>query len=401
MRIEVSRRRLLWALSSTIDLVGVTDLYHGKRVAYIADCLRAEWPDCQWSHDDVVTAGLLHDCGVSSTDMHEQLVLNVDWAFAHAHCERGAQLLSGIGSLAHLAPAIRHHHTAWNKLGSHPDDQLANLLFTADRIDVMAMRQSQDILISRKQVLATIESYAGILFNPALVDIFRKLCLRDRFWLDWQHSHTDLVMGAWYRSEHTEPMDYFELKETFQLFSSCVDGKSPFTYNHSVKVSRIATYLASCMGFDSEDVLRIELAALLHDIGKLRVPDAILEKPGPLDSDEVQIMRHHSYDTYSILDNVSGLGEIVCWAMQHHEKLNGTGYPGGANSTEIPLASRIIAVADIFQALAQNRPYREGLPRETVLAMLSDMTIRGEIDANVVATLAAHSDELWPLATKN
>ena len=72
-------------------------------------------------------------------------------------------------------------------------------------------------MISRKQVLATIESYAGILFNPALVDIFRKLCLRDRFWLDWQHSHTDLVMGAWYRSEYTEPMDYFELKETFQL----------------------------------------------------------------------------------------------------------------------------------------------------------------------------------------
>lgn len=388
MKLKVSRKRLIWALSGAIDLVGVTDLFHGKRVAYLADQLRAHLGEFPWSQDDVILAGLLHDCGVSSTDVHEQLAHSMEWAYADEHCKRGEVLLRNVKVFAHLAQAIRFHHRHWNPNSHNSSEVLGNLLFLADRIDVLSKSESEDILISRNQVRNTINAHSGTLFNPEYVQAFNDLSNRDVFWLNWQESHSGSVMGSWYSNEEPCEIEYAELKEIFTLFSSCVDGKSPYTYNHSLGVAQIARKLASLLNLPEETCEKIELAALLHDIGKLRIPDHILEKKEALSPDEVQIMHHHSYDTYNILSSTSGLNEIVLWAMQHHEKLNGSGYPEGVSASRIPISSRIITVSDIYQALGQDRPYRKAMQFEQILEILQEMVRRGELDKNIVQTVA-------------
>lgn len=389
---EINTNKLLWALSGSIDLVGITDLYHGKRVAYISERISRELAHFPWKSTDIIAAGLLHDCGVSSTDEHEQLIRAIDGDHAQSHCIRGANLLKRVSCLSHLAESVELHHTHWNThLQSH-SGMLGNLLFLADRIDVIAATASNDILIERNMVWETINNYSGTLFNPEFVAAFGKLYNKDIFWLEWQQCHLAISLQQW-ANDRSKHLGCHELRDLARMFSFCVDGKSPFTHNHSVQVSIIASDIAAKMGISHENCKKIEIAGLLHDIGKLRVPDGILEKKGPLDYNELQIMRHHSYDTYMILNTISGLEEITQWAMHHHEKLNGSGYPQGLTGDQLPIESRIIAVADIFQALAQDRPYRDGMSYSEIIAILANMVKQGEIDAQVVGVITDHENE--------
>lgn len=387
MNVRLNRKKLLWVLSGAIDLVGITDLYHGKRVAYIADQLRKNISDFNWSQDDVIKAGLLHDCGVSSTDIHEHLVLEFEWTFVEQHCIRGEKLLNRVGDLSHLAEPIRYHHSSWCSMNGGDIEELANLVFLSDRIDILSKRVDEDILVAKDQVIKTIKSYRGELFKKEYVDAFLELSIRDSFWLRWQESHTDSVMGFWYEDSEKEKIDYIELKELFLLFSSCVDGKSPYTYNHSLGVANLSSCIAILYGLSEDDCKKIELAGLLHDLGKLRVPDRILEKKGSLSEIEKQVMRHHSYDTYNILSPLRSLGDIISWAMQHHEKLNGNGYPDGLGRHELSIYTRIITIADIYQALAQDRPYRDGLDDFKIFEILDNLVMQGDIDSDIVSII--------------
>jgi putative two-component system response regulator len=114
----------------------------------------------------------------------------------------------------------------------------------------------------------------------------------------------------------------------------------------------------------------IEVAALLHDAGKVGVPDAILKKPGPLDPDEWRVMRMHPEFSWAVLRLVPGLEKASLYALHHHEKFNGSGYPSGLKGEEIPIGARIVSVIDAFDAMVASRPYKEGLPLEEALARL-------------------------------
>lgn len=142
----------------------------------------------------------------------------------------------------------------------------------------------------------------------------------------------------------------------------------------------------------------IELAGLLHDIGKLRIPDDLLEKPGKLDDTEVILMRRHSFDTYNILKKISGLEQITKWAAQHHERVDGSGYPYHLKKDALSIEARIIEVADVFQALAQKRPYRDSLPPEQILSMLKEQVDSGKLDGDVVALVEANLEASWKAA---
>ncbi|MCF6177176.1 MAG: HD domain-containing protein [Victivallaceae bacterium] len=384
MYISINRRKLIWVLSSVVDLVGVTDLFHGKRVAYIADRIRTEQGNFPWSQSDVITACLLHDCGVSSTDVHEHLVMEMEWGQTKIHCARGEKLLRSQPSLAHLAPAIGMHHARWEAMKPENNQLLANLIFLADRIDVLSASTSHDILIARTEIVHKITSLSGSLFSPDLVEVFLKLAEKEMFWLNWNESHSEILIGQWLNEIEADNIEYEELRDLFTLFGACVDGKSLFTYNHSIGVAALAKTLAELAGFSKNKMQKIELAGLMHDLGKLKVPDIVLEKPAQLDAVELQTMRHHSFDTFNILSRIPGLKEITQWTLQHHEKLNGSGYPEGVTKTKISLESRILTVSDIFQALAQDRPYRKGLSLSGIITILDEMTEKNDIDSEIV-----------------
>lgn len=398
MSVIINKRKLYWILSNAIDLVGVTDLYHGKRVAYIADRIASALKDKLWPRSDVIITGLLHDCGVSSTDVHEHLVMEMEWHQANIHCVRGEMLLMAQEDLKHLAPAVGMHHSRWELLGRGKDHLLGNLIFLADRVDVLAKTSHGDILASRKEVIRVVESHKGTLFAPELVEAFIEASSKDIFWLNWGVAHTDFIMGDWLNQGEEEEVEYGRLKHIFSLFSTCVDGKSPYTYNHSLGVASLAVYLATVLDLDETTRDKIELAGLLHDMGKLRVPDFILEKRGALELKEMQVMHHHSFDTYNILSRIKGLEDVSQWVFQHHEKLNGTGYPQGVSSPEISTEARILMVADIFQALAQDRPYRKGLDLNEILDVLEEKAEKGEIDSQLVACIREHGKQCLHVA---
>jgi HD-GYP domain-containing protein (c-di-GMP phosphodiesterase class II) len=153
-------------------------------------------------------------------------------------------------------------------------------------------------------------------------------------------------------------------------FANIVDAKSPFTFNHSNGVANAAVAIARRLGLDASRVLFIRHAALLHDLGKLGVSNAILEKPGKPSDEEWEALKLHPYHTWKVLKGISAFGEMSEVAASHHEKLNGKGYFRGLSAPQIPLEARILVVADIFDALSAKRPYRDALPLEKVFEIM-------------------------------
>ena len=149
-----------------------------------------------------------------------------------------------------------------------------------------------------------------------------------------------------------------------------IDAKSPFTSGHSKRVALLADLIAEEMGLSTNHRRVLTRSALLHDIGKLGVSNMVLDKPGKLDADEWAAMKLHPKLGGDILSRIPTFEGAASIAEKHHEKLNGTGYPFGLGGTDIDLDTRIVTVADIFDALTADRPYRAAMPTDKALTIL-------------------------------
>jgi HD-GYP domain-containing protein (c-di-GMP phosphodiesterase class II) len=168
--------------------------------------------------------------------------------------------------------------------------------------------------------------------------------------------------------------------------ANALEAKDPSTHGHSERVGAWGRRLATALGLPADEVDTIAKAGLLHDIGKIGVPETVLRKRGALDADEWALMRNHPVIGAQIVapfDFFAG-GAIVI--RHHHERWDGTGYPDGLTGESIPLGARIVAVADVFDALTSDRPYRAALPAATALQYLIQEAGR-TLDADVVAAL--------------
>lgn len=181
-----------------------------------------------------------------------------------------------------------------------------------------------------------------------------------------------------------------------EIFANIIDSKSSFTAKHSKGIAKLAYEVSRCIGYDCDKCKKMKIAGLLHDIGKLAIPLSILDKKGSLTPEEFEIIKSHVYYTKIILDRIEDIPEISIWASNHHEKLNGRGYPAGLTAESLSQESRILGVCDIYQALTEDRPYRDGLGRERALSIMKDMADNNFIckDAlnNLKDTLSASSD---------
>ncbi len=159
-------------------------------------------------------------------------------------------------------------------------------------------------------------------------------------------------------------IEVIPIHELVNTVISVLDARDPYTYEHSWRVAHIAELIAKDMNIEEKWVDLVHIAAHLHDIGKVAVPDDILNKCGRLTSYEFEIMKSHPRIGYNIVNNIDVLKETSLYILHHHERWDGMGYPSGLKGKEIPLGARIIAIADSFDAMTSARSYKTGIPIE-------------------------------------
>jgi len=407
---KINLQRAITSLTGALDFVGIDEVHHGKRVALMAVSMAEEmhWPALRC--DEMLYAGMIHDCGVSRMKEHRALTETLEWDGAEDHCLRGEKYLLACPPLARFSTLVRWHHTRWETLLGEdvaPDVRLeANLIFLADRADVLlapyfvGSSLKNEILWEYPAIIERIVGLGGTLFCPEIVEAFRRAAGRESFWLAMDPAYIeDEVEEHLARSVPVE-LDTAEALALAGLFARTVDAKSSYTLEHSTRVAQIARYLAEVSGIRGEHLDKVEIAALLHDLGKLRVPEEIIDKPGPLTREERAFVMRHSYDTGHLLKKVFPNQPIADWAAMHHENLLGTGYPFHRLAKVIPREARLIAVADIFQALSQERPYRGHMDKAEVLSRIEGLSTQGRIDPEIVELLRANLDHCYVLAVE-
>ena len=288
-------------------------------------------------------------------------------------CYRGAEILHKLGMGALAAEAVRCVDERWDG-GGYPDGLrgtqiplLARICAVAGHLELFSQGRNTQDAIHR------IEEHSGTWFDPEIVRVAVSL---DRSGTLWNHCLSNdsqdelrrVVVGL--DPGRTQVLEAAAIDQVCEAFADVVDAKSHFTFSHSMGVADAAVAIATAVGLPRRRVQLVRRAALLHDIGKLSVSNAILDKTGKLNAREWQSVRQHPGYTRRILERVGPFREIAVIAGEHHEKLDGSGYPNRLMAPDLSIEARIIAVADIYGALSEDRPYRAGLEFEQIVPIL-------------------------------
>ena len=400
---------MLYALSFALDkveteLLGI-DTGHGKRVAYLALLMGQEagyreeelrdFTGCCLLHDNALTEYIHEE--ISNSPMSQRLSVKLsDIAegkrskMNHGHSVIGEQNIRLLPFRTDVKNIILFHHE--NADGSGPLGVPASettlksqILRLADHID-MAKQLETMTNTEWEELRKWVQGKTGTRFSGEAVELFLKAVDYEKI----AYLQDNGVLSCLREALPEEVLDYSdeEIRNIAGLFAKIVDYKSEFTQNHSRGVAQKAEIMAHYYGFDDEKAIRYYFAGAMHDIGKLIVSNDILEKQGKLTDDEFAEMKNHADATHYILSQIKGISDIAEWAANHHEKLNGTGYPRGLTADEISFEDRLMACIDIYQALTEKRPYKDGMSHEETISLLLDMAHRDELDERIVQDMA-------------
>ncbi len=382
----IDANELLSAFSLALDKAENQPFEHAQRTTYIALQIARELKLSEKELGDIYTASLLHDIGVitSKADSHEDVSLLV------SHCTTGADMIKGLPLSPEVVDYVRWHHANWNGSGpfERQGDEIplgAQIVYLADRID-LRLRELGSIYNDRSVIQDFLKKNKGTLFNPLVVEAFLDIQSREKFWLDHSSSYLSGVLQVIQPKVNLQ-ICFDTLEVMANTFATIIDNKSPFTYNHSKGLADLALAFGKHYAFPPETLQQLHTSALLHDLGKLTIPNEILDKPGKLTSVEYQIIKSHPYYTKLILSKINGLETIRDWAGNHHETQDGKGYPEGISGKELGIPEQIISLCDVYQALTESRPYREPLSHSKAIKIITDLVRNGKLSGQVFASL--------------
>lgn len=285
-------------------------------------------------------------------------------------CNRGSEIAASLRFPPGVCDGIFSLDEHWDGTG-RPDRLTGTSIPVYSQIVLLA--QVVDIIHSsagRKAAVAEIRERSGNWFDPRLVKHFMKVARAESLWQILKQDDIADEVYALAPGRDAILVDEDYLDDIARAFAQIIDSKSPFTSGHSRRVALYSEMIAQEMNYSAERRRRLGRAALLHDIGKLGVSNLILDKNGKLDDEEWVQMKAHAVWSERILARVSVLRDIAVIGGAHHERLDGKGYPKGLSGEEIEIDTRIVSVADVFDALTADRPYRAAMPVDKALDIM-------------------------------
>jgi len=304
-------------------------------------------------------------------------------------CDRGAHILRKLGLGDVAAEAVRGLDEHWDGSG-YPECRTRHNIPIESRI--LAVAQHLDVFATEQgtgKAIEVLRERSGRWFDPELVRIASSLHASYSLWSSAvsetpeRESRRSVIELA---PEEAHRLEAADIDLICEAFADVVDAKSSFTYRHSMGVTHAAVAIACQLNLNPDRARLVHRAALLHDLGKLSVPNSILDKQGKLDAEEWRIVQGHPRLTREILSRIRQFDRLALIAGAHHEKLDGSGYPDHLIGSSLPLEARIIAVADVYGALTEDRPYRAGLPLDQVVEIMSK-DVPGKLDADCYEAL--------------
>jgi putative nucleotidyltransferase with HDIG domain len=429
---EIALSQLIGALSSALDIGEGEPAGHAARSCLIGMRLADEIGLDASARSDLFYALLLKDAGCSANAAHMSALFGaadqdakrtsklVDWArpmsafvwslktvapdgslsekserlrairaeghvtrsLMRARCYRGADIARKLGFSEATAQAIRALDEHWNGHGQ-PHGLSGEEIPLPARI--MCLAQTLEVFHAARNLHIAYRvavGRSGQWFDPALVKALASFRGDERFWQSLRSPDVSAVEPP----DRVLTADEDRLDLIAEGFAAVIDAKSPWTHEHCDRVCTIAIGMARVLGFTEPEERELRRAALLHDIGKISISNRILDKPGPLTEDERMRFQSHPLLTEQILGRVPSFGGLAALASAHHERLDGHGYPRGLAGEELTRSMRALAVADVYEALISDRPYRAAFsPRDALELMSAD--VPSSLDADAFAAL--------------
>jgi putative nucleotidyltransferase with HDIG domain len=305
-----------------------------------------------------------------------------------ARCTRGAEIARIMGFGEDVANAIQCLDEHWDGKGK-PVGLSLRAIPMASQIALLA--QVADVFFmsaGREAAVREISNRANTWFDASLAEVFLAMAEDEEVWAALKADDLLQRVLALEPEEHVQRADDDYLDRVAKGFALVVDSKSPFTAGHSQRVAVYSDLIAEQLGFDEGHRRWLRRAALLHDIGKLAISNTILDKPGKLTDEEFAVIKTHSRISAEILSGIPAFATLVPVAGGHHERLDGRGYPFGLAGEAISMETRIVSVADVFDALTADRPYRKAMPVSQALEIMGK-DVSKAFDANCFEALVA------------
>jgi HD-GYP domain-containing protein (c-di-GMP phosphodiesterase class II) len=386
---KIAMDRLCRVFAHALDIIekeqiGATD-YHSMRVAALCAAMGRQLGFDDDTLSALCVCAMFHDNALTEYHLYKNKGVQYERNMI-LHCEKGQNNVSWLPFRKDISGFVLYHHEC--EYGEGPFKKHegefpleAALIAAADSIDVAYQLQkvpASGLEVLRGKISANAGLYStkaatGILLDVLDADMLEKL--RDR--------NISLTM------EKSLPRWEVDLSDPSVIriagfISRIIDFKSQFTCKHTNQIANRAWLMAGYYGYSKEDRAALFLASSLHDIGKIAVPVEVLEKNGFLDDDEYQIIINHVRFTHDWLCGIPDFEIIENWASNHHEKLNGSGYPFGKQGEELDFNSRLMACLDIYQAISEERPYHDARSHAETMPILYSMADKNLIDGKIV-----------------
>jgi HD-GYP domain-containing protein (c-di-GMP phosphodiesterase class II) len=384
----------LRAVANTLDTIEI-DIFgmptnHSKRIAYISVRIGYELRLTSEEIFDLASLAIMHDNGASMKILHDNLKgtakekINM-MESRKEHCIIGEDNLRAFPFLTNPQNIIKYHHEKYNGSGFFglSKDEIplfAQIIAFSDTLDLAFHLGSA---LDKEIITSFVREHINTFFSPDLSDVFLKLADQHEFWEALSDKNIDNSLEKVIPIFSSE-LSYDEIRTITKTLSKIIDAKSEYTQTHSSGLSDKLERMAEYYKMSTITTMKLLIATDLHDLGKLVISNSILDKPAELSKEEFEEIKKHTKITRVCLQGINGFEEITTWASNHHEKLDGSGYPEGLMANNIDFNSRLITCLDIYQALREERPYRRSMDHNKAMEILKSMAAVGQLDHIIV-----------------